>query len=154
MQRPGASIAQASAGLRRTGRIRNGLIVPRVLTNEEAIARAVESGESRGHKFIGFSGGKYKNQRTECIFSCVKHGEFRISHDRATRCNCPCPLCNTKRNRTKEEVEVIVNKRALEFGLKFIGFTDEYKNKKSRIILNCSQHGDFDCSITNFMHIS
>ncbi len=152
MQHPEVSIALESAKLQRTGQKIKRFIMPIKLTSEIAKSRAVDSGNARGHEFICFDGGEYKNQKTKCIFRCEKHGNFTISHDRAIRFGCPCPKCNTRRNRTKEEAEEIVTKRANELNLKFIGFTGDYKNQKSRIILNCAAHGDFYCSITNFIN--
>jgi len=152
MQPPEESIALENAELQRTEQKIKRFIMPIKLTSEIAKSRAVDAGNARGHEFICFDGGEYKNQKTKCIFRCEKHGNFTISHDRAIRCGCPCPKCNTRRNRTKEEVEEIVTKRANELNLKFIGFVGDYKNQKSRIILNCAAHGDFDCSITNFIN--
>ena len=112
----------------------------RTLKKEEFIKNGCEK---HGDKY-DYSKVKYVNARTKVCIICLEHGEFwqrPYSH----LGGCGCPECGDNKisdikTSTKEE---FIKKSYFVHGDKYDYTKVDYVNSKTKVCINCSEHGEF-----------
>ena len=98
-----------------------------------------------------FWGEKYKydnlvyiNSDTPIIINCPKHGDFKIRPLKFLKGR-ECPCCkNKKRNTKKLTNEEFINQANNIHNYKYDYSKTSYINQKTKIIITCKIHGDFE----------
>lgn len=115
----------------------------KALTHEEFLKKC---GAVHGEKY-DYSHAKYVNQRKKLTVICRKHGPFEQTPN-AHLSGMGCPLCANFRGKYDKEEFVKICKKIHKKKYDYSNVT--FKNLKSRILLNCKKHGDFE--IVAFRH--
>lgn len=116
------------------------------LTTEEFIKRAKEV---HGDKY-DYSRVEYVNIFTPVSIICSVHGLFKQLPNGHINGKQECPKCSHQSYpSTKED---FVEKSKLIYGDKYTYEKVDYKNNKTKVIITCSEHGDFSVRPDNFLH--
>ena len=70
-------------------------------------------------------------------------GYFKILKGNIKKGVLPCG-CSSHPKWNKDQYGVLCSRKAKELGYEFINFTDPWKAQKTKIVLNCAKHGDWD----------
>ena len=111
------------------------------LTKEEFIQKAIAK---HGDKF-DYSRVDYKGYKTKVVIICKIHGEFEQtpnSHLNGRGCpKCKAELLADSNRLTKEE---FIQKAIAEHGDKFDYSKVDYKDSKTKVVIICKIHGEFE----------
>lgn len=105
--------------------------------------------EIHGDKY-DYSKVVYKNATTPVIIICPLHGEFKqrpVNHVNAKQ---GCPKCSHQSYPNTKEL--FIAKAREKYGNKYQYDKVVYKNNKSKVIVTCPEHGDFETRVDNFLH--
>ena len=93
----------------------------------------------------------YKGVKTKAIISCDVHGEWSVQADSFTRKKSKCAKCAIL-DRTTPETEVIdkINNLGRD-KYTFVRWGEDYKGSMTRVIIKCSDHGEWDCKLNSFL---
>ena len=108
----------------------------RSLGKEEFIRRAIESHGDR----YDYSKVEYKNEHTKVCIICPKHGEFWVKPHKHILGKQGCPKCANKHVTTVEFIE----KARKVHGDKYDYSKVTYINNRTKIIIICPEHGEFE----------
>lgn len=120
----------------------------KALTTEEFISRAEKVYQNK----YSYEKTNYINSDLKIIITCSIHGDFE-KRPLKFLSGRECIGCKTKRTNTKKlTTEEFISRSKEIFGDKFDYSKVEYKNNRTRVILGCEIHGDFE-TIPNY-HLS
>jgi hypothetical protein len=99
----------------------------------------------------------YKGNRVPVIFTCYKHGEFSALPVNMLSKKSTCKECGLDRHtesvkKRTDTTETFITKSNFIHGIKYTYSKVNYVNAKTKVIITCSVHGDFEQ--TPDMHIS
>lgn len=125
------------------------------LPKEKVISRIESLFENSKYSFVSFVE-PYINSRSKVIMNCAEHGEWSVAIRHLTTSASGCPKCGSERCSRKkaDSLSVVLHKichAAERNGNKFIRFSNVYKNRKSKIIIECGKHGEYETNINNFV---
>jgi hypothetical protein len=109
--------------------------MPKKFTLEEFIEKA----NLKHSNIYTYFNADYKNSLTKIKITCLKHGDFEqtpSNHLTGTR----CPICVD----TKLTKEIFIQKANLKHSNRYSYDKVIYKNVKSKVIITCLKHGDFE----------
>lgn len=126
----------------------------RVMSIEEVTIKITEN-LKQGQTLIG-AVEKYKSNQSKFKVMCSIHGEWMASALHLIHSGSGCRQCafenNAKRNRTPEHIIVSkLNNYQFKSGWSFAGFVDEYKNSRSKVYMNCVNHGQWETDINTVL---
>ncbi len=108
-------------------------------SNEEFIEK---SNKIHGKDKYDYSKIQYVDNTTKILIGCKIHGYFEQSPDKHINAKHGCPECGGSRKSNKEE---FIEKSNKIHGAGTYDYSKiEYVNNKSKIIINCPKHGDFE----------
>ncbi|ELH4810066.1 hypothetical protein Q9X96_003099 [Vibrio vulnificus] len=99
--------------------------------------------------------------KSRIIAKCKHHGDYNTGMTAFLNHNHCCPNCDTISSRISESklkpwsfYESRVNKKCLEMGYKLIGHDSNWRGTRTRLYLECPQHGEwYSTSINDFVGI-
>lgn len=111
------------------------------LTTEEFIIKAKNV---HGEKY-DYSKVNYINSRTPIIIICPKHGEF-IQTSRKHLISSGCPKCGNEQKGQIRKLshEDFINRCNEQHNYKYDYSKTKYTNKRTKVIITCPIHGDFE----------
>lgn len=116
------------------------------LNYDEFVKRAKKV---HGDKYV-YSKVIYKNATTPVVITCPEHGDFKqrpVNHVNGKQ---GCPKCSHQSYPNTKERFI---ERAKEmYGEKYQYDKVVYVNNKSKVIITCPEHGDFETRVDNFLH--
>ena len=116
------------------------------LSKEIFISRAKQV---HGDKY-DYSKVEYKDANSKVIIICPEHGEFLQTPSSHTNQKQGCPKCSHQSYPNTNEKFI---ERAKQIhGDKYSYDKVEYKNNKTKVIVTCPIHGDFETRPDNFYH--
>jgi len=120
---------------------------------EQQIRKVIEPD---GYTLTGIIG-EYKGVDTKILISCKLHGESRTTVHGVIYGGRRCKLCGihngaSTRRMPQHEQEFKLSKLATIDGYHFVGWVDGYKNNKSRLVMNCQEHGNWQTDSTSFIN--
>lgn len=130
----------------------------KVILSKEQVIEEIKGKCLPHHKFIDFVDDQYISKaKSKMKFMCEYHGEFItnfFNYSKSETGHC-CQGCINEsvgnKNRKKlEDIQNAINNRCSESKYKFVRFVDEYKNKDSKLIFECPEHGQHVMSFHNF----
>lgn len=77
-------------------------------------------------------------------------GYFRIIKSEINKGTLPCG-CSKIPKWSKDQHLILCQRKAKELGVTFRGFVGEFKGAKTRCILNCPQHGDYEVGKISYL---
>lgn len=97
---------------------------------------------------------EYVNTNTDVIITCKKHGDFKQRPGDHVRKGYGCPYCaneikGTDKKMTRDE---FIEKAKVVHGDKYDYSKVEYINSKSKVIIICPKHGEFEQSPNAHLH--
>lgn len=106
-------------------------------------------------KFVSFVE-PYTNSRGKVILSCSSHGEWSAAIRHITTGASGCPACgrlstSMKKSQDLSIVSSKIEQKCKEYDYTFLGFSGNYKNRKSKIRIECRIHGKYLVNINNFI---
>ena len=109
-----------------------------------------------GHEFIEFIGG-YTGSHSRASMKCIDHGYFDVlvTNYRKEKANCPkCRYIKTSRSCKKREPVYIERILSALDGRsdKFLSWDGEFSGAKSKLILDCAEHGAFSVHYGNLLN--
>ena len=104
--------------------------------------------EKKGYTLIT-SQNNYKNNKTKLELQCFKHGIFKIKFNDITQGH-GCSACSIESNSDKSRNELIIIKEWIKENTPYTLISDNYKNNKTKLEIECSKHGIFKM---NWLHI-
>lgn len=124
-------------------------------TKEQVISNIDTIFKNSKYKFISFVE-PYVNSRSKVVMTCREHGQWSVAIRHLTTHASSCPKCgiqslSKKKSDNIQTVTLKIEKAALNKGYSFVSFAGDYKNRKSKIIINCETHGDYTSNINNFV---
>jgi len=107
------------------------------------------------YKFVGFVE-PYRNSRNKIKIECPKHGVWSVSIRHVCSTDCGCPVCgrdscSIKKSQNQDIILSKILNKCDERGYIFQGFVNEYRNRKSKINVECQAHGVYVTNINNFI---
>lgn len=116
------------------------------MSKKHTIEEVREIASKHGYELVST---EYKNNSSELIFSCKKHGNFSKTLS-AIMNNTGCPTCSREKVGNKHRYSLEdVRRIAAEHGYKLL--STEYHKTKDTLEFECSKHGNFK---TKFRNIS
>lgn len=105
--------------------------------------------------FIGWES-EYMGTDSIAVVECLLHGRFAGSYANFVHGKKGCSPCSrARRNDSKRVPKDVRETQALlrceELNVKFKGWVSEFKNSRSKIIVACSTHGDWQVTIGDFV---
>lgn len=128
-------------------------------SEKQAVIRILRVMKDKPFTFKGFVGG-YKDSSSRVIFECEKHGQWDT---RTTASVCSngtgCRFCGTlvtadKLRAEKETLLSDVKSKVEAKGYIYHGISGEYKGLRTRLLLECPEHGEWDSTNINKMRYS
>ncbi|ADQ53334.1 conserved hypothetical protein [Aeromonas phage 65] len=110
-----------------------------------------------GHEYIGFPEG-YKNSNSKVTINCPEHGHYTLSYHKIVNGGCGCADCGIKSIKEKQKEQdpfgkvMSVLKGEKYKGHEYIGFPEGYKNQKSKVTINCPEHGHYTPSYNDLIN--
>lgn len=131
----------------------NSRLIPRSECEKKIADIAVRS----GHQFVRFDGA-YSGARGKAVIRCDESHEWSVSiyHFKGgTR----CPVCEIASRSSKNRTPQVERERQISLicdteDLRFVKWCGNYKSSRSRIILSCPSHGEWEISINNLVNHS
>ena len=115
-------------------------------TKEDFINKAKEIHKDK----YDYSNVEYINANSKVKIICPEHGEFWQTPSRHINMGQGCPLCSHQSYpHTKES---FIEKAESIYGNKYSYDKVEYKNNKTKVIITCKDHGDFEMRPDNFFN--
>lgn len=108
-----------------------------------------ESEERFGKGVFDFSKTVYENSGKKVCIICPEHGDFWVTPSNFKNYTKGCPKCSHKSKVTTEE---FIRRSKLKFNDKFDYSKTEYITKKTRVIITCPIHGDFEMLPENHLN--
>jgi len=104
----------------------------------------IEAKSKHGNKY-DYSLVKYKNANKGVDINCYKHGIFKQNPSNHLRGE-GCPLCGNDKTRLKnrESLDSFIRRAKLKHGDNYDYSLVEYKNNKTKVLINCPKHGVFE----------
>lgn len=98
----------------------------------------------------------YLNNKSKIILTCRHHGEWEASIKHVVYSGSRCPQCGRDSVSKKKSQNILTVTEKIKSSCEvkvyeFVGFVGEYRNRKSKIILKCTKHGEFTININNFV---
>lgn len=90
---------------------------------------------------------KYVVHCSECSKDTELHGEgiFSSLKDSLKKGKFPCG-CATSPQWTEKQYRVIIDRKLQNSNYSFVGFAENFKNNKTKVILSCTEHGKWNSS--------
>jgi hypothetical protein len=120
-------------------------------TTDEATNVILNKCIERSYTFNGFVDKCFKNVYGKVLLKCSHNHDWIPSYYNFIYKNHKCPKCQKVHAYTKDEMRKIIESECEFRDYNFIGFIGEYKTTRSKIILNCKEHGNWNVSCTNFI---
>ena len=121
--------------------------------NEIAIIKNLEwiekAKEVHGDDKYDYSKVDYKDSKTKVIIICSKHGEFKQMLKNHVNSKQGCPKCSGTYSSTTEEW---IKKAKDVHGDKYDYSKVVYKDSKTKVIIICSKHGEFEQMLNNHIN--
>lgn len=113
---------------------------------EQQIREIAEAGD---YSFVGWVDG-YKDAHSKVIMSCVEHGDWIAKVRKIVNDGSRCPGCGnlTPKSTRERQLRGIAD----EGGYTFVGWVNGYQNAHSKLIMNCSVHGDWVSCCNNIIN--
>ena len=89
----------------------------------------------------------YKNSKTKIDIICLKHGVFSQTPDKHINAKSGCPYCAGN----KSNCEKFICKAKKIHGNKYDYSLVEYKNNKTKVVIVCAEHGEFEQTPSNHL---
>jgi hypothetical protein len=128
--------------------------MPRKISKSDREAQLSALALADGYEFVGWVG-EYKNSSTKAVMRCTAHGDWSALFNnliKGSRCiGCRNEVYSTNRRKNVTEVEDRIRVLTTEKNLTFVKWCSEYKNKNTRLIVNCATHGSWEVSVSNFL---
>ena len=128
-----------------------------ILPEQEALNNISEKCKEKGFTFIGFVNCWTGTKKTFLILKCPIHGNWNTTIYNSFLSGRGCPSCgmeiskNSKRY-SEEKAIMIIKEKCKEKSYEFIGFVDgTYWNEKSKIIIRCLNHDEWNLSYNQFI---
>ena len=117
--------------------------------NENDVISLIESRLKNGQRFISFKGG-YKNNYSKATLLCEKHGDWECSALHIIHSGSGCRKCGYETTGFKKStpLSVVVERLSNIDGYEFVGFENGYKNSNSKVLLKCSEHGEWVTTVS------
>lgn len=121
----------------------------RRLTTTEFIKRA---NTVHNNKYT-YTSTEYINWKTKVTISCQKHGDFSMRPNSHTSGKQGCPVCGIEdtNNANRDSLETFLKKAQVVHGDKYDYSKSVYSGSKSKLIITCSEHGDFEQTPNNHL---
>lgn len=101
------------------------------------------------YSFIKWTNG-FKNNKSKVTLNCPSHGDFTLLFNNVIagrRCK-RCAVNNRKL--TLNEIKSRIN--SINENITFKRFVGEYINLRSRVVINCKLHGDYENELSNIIN--
>lgn len=92
---------------------------------------------------------KYVNNRTKVLITCPIHGDFEQAPDGHLNQEQGCPSCSGKK---KKHTEDFIQDAITVHGDNYSYENVKYINNKTKVIITCKKHGDFEQSPKNHLN--
>lgn len=109
-----------------------------------------ELAEADGYSFVGWVDG-YVNAHSELTVTCPEHGSWVTTVNRFVDAGKRCLGCSGRQTISQAERERSVTVLAEADGYAFVGWSREFNNGKSKMVMRCSTHGEWVTTIGNFV---
>lgn len=117
-------------------------MVSNQISPEKAVLRMKEI-----HPEYDYTKFEYKGLRDESIVICPKHGEFLTSYGKIVWWKGGCGVCFKERKSCT--LEQVIDKFKAVHGDKYIYDKVKYIDNKTKVIVTCPKHGDFQITPSN-----
>ena len=96
----------------------------------------------------------YTKAEDKSIIICETHGEFLQSYIGHYCKKTKCPKCSYKHRTDKisSDIFCFLNRAIKTHGEKYDYSLSEYKNSRTKIVINCKSHGNFDQKPSNHLN--
>lgn len=96
--------------------------------------------------------GSYIGSSSRLVLHCEKHGDWESRLNTFLRSGSRCRKC-AHDNMTISEIDrtKIITEYAISKGYSFVKWVGEYSGSNSRVIINCVDHGDWECRSSSFI---
>lgn len=128
--------------------------MPALISQEEREKQINSQCSDKGFCFIKWDE-KYKGKNTKFTCFCPNHGEWSVSVNNFLNHKKGCPKCykpGYAQKISKEEYENRMLKILDGTKYSFVRWYDKTFGIKSKIIVNCSEHGEWSTELTTIIH--
>lgn len=124
---------------------------------EQMLVKAERAAAAKGYSFFGWVGGYHGSNRTECLLSCAEHGPWITKVHVLTVLGGGCPSCGldsqiAKKTLPEEYYLSKVSDAIADTDWKILGSTGEYVGVKTRLSVECPEHGVFESTYNAYLH--
>lgn len=124
-----------------------GSIKANLTTTEQFISKS----RKKHLEFYSYEDVRYVNSRSRVNITCPKHGSFSQTPSNHVS-GAGCPECANVRNSRRLTTETFIDKAKAKYGDKAYDYSNvDYKNNKTKVIVTCPMHGDFQSTPVNHL---